>query len=197
MSVVSASIWMFVDVMAGHSYSSPVIPVWNALVRLGFFLITSTLLEALKNRIRREENLSRTDSLTGINNSRAFREWLNHHLSISGRFGQTLTPGYVDLDNFKQVNDNLGHSAGDLVLRAVGSVLSASVRSTDVVGRLGVAVFKRLPRDADEALAMADALMYEVKKGSKNEVRYSEIDAEAQAFHAAGNRTRAARGPAY
>lgn len=216
--IISAAAWMFVDLLSGHQYSSMYIPIWNTSVRLGFFIITFSLLEALRNHIKLEENLSRMDSLTRINNSRAFKEWLNHYLSISARFSHPVALGYIDLDNFKHVNDTMGHSAGDQVLRAVGEILSSSVRSTDIVGRIGgdeyavllpdtdlsgatllfdklhqqlmnemnqnswpigfsvgVAVFRHLPKNADEALGIADRLMYQVKKNSKNTIMYHEI----------------------
>lgn len=235
--IISAAVWMFVDVLAGHQYYGMLIPLWNALVRFGFFIITLSLLGALKNHMRQEENLSRTDSLTGINNSRAFKEWLNHYLSISSRFGHSVTLGYIDLDNFKRLNDTMGHSAGDQVLHAVAAILSSTVRSDDIVGRIGgdefavllpntdrrgatilfdkllqrllsemnqhswpigfsvgVAVFKRLPKHADEALGIADRIMYQVKKNSKNSVQYDEIAEAARQGHSTGAPGRAVDG---
>jgi len=216
---VSAAAWVLFDLLAGHQYTSFFIPIWNTIVRLGFFLITSSLLEMLRNHIKQEESLSRTDSLTGINNSRAFMEGLNHYLSVSARIKHTLVLGYIDLDNFKEVNDTMGHSVGDQVLRTVGAILSSSVRSSDIVGRVGgdefavllpdtdskgatmlfdklhqlllsemhrnswpvgfstgVAVFEHLPRNSDEALGIADRLMYEIKNSTKNRIIYRIIE---------------------
>lgn len=221
--IISATVWMFVDLQTGHQYSNIMVPLWNTLVRFGFFIITMSLLRRLRNRIEVEESLSRTDSLTGINNSRAFKEWLNHYLAISGRFSHSLALGYIDLDNFKHVNDTMGHSEGDQVLRSVGAILSSSVRSTDIVGRIGgdeyavllpdtdrkgstllfdklhhhllremkqnswpigfsvgVAIFRHLPKNADEALGIADRLMYQIKISSKNKVEYYEITEDSQ-----------------
>ena len=136
-SILSAILWMTIDDLAGHTYTHGWIPYWNAFVRFGFFMIVMTLLTTLKTHLVMETRLSRTDALTGINNSRAFREWLEHYRQACRRFGQSLALGYIDLDNFKHVNDTMGHSTGDKVLVAVGEVLASAVRSTDIVGRMG------------------------------------------------------------
>jgi diguanylate cyclase (GGDEF)-like protein len=220
-SIICAAAWMYIDLLSGNQYSSKLIPIWNMFVRFGFFMITLSLLDVLRNHLSQEEKMSRIDSLTGINNSRSLKGWLTHYISISNRLNHSIVLGYIDLDNFKHVNDTLGHSAGDQVLSTVGEILSSSVRSTDIVGRIGgdefavllpatdrkgatllfdklhqllvdamkkksfpigfsigVAVFMRLPKNADEALGIADSLMYQVKKSSKNSVKYDMITEE-------------------
>jgi diguanylate cyclase (GGDEF)-like protein len=236
-SVASAATWMYADLLAGHVYSKGWIPFWNAAVRLGFFTIILSLSMALRKHLRREELLSRTDPLTGVYNLRAFKEWLSHYVLICGRYKQSMALGYIDLDNFKHINDTVGHSAGDRVLRAVGSILSSSVRNTDIVGRVGgdefvvllpnielggatalfeklhqrllnemhanswpvgfsvgVALFSTPPRSADEALRLADEIMYKVKNSSKNRVMYEVITRQVQPGHAAGEQERAIAG---
>ncbi len=80
--------------------------------------------------------LSRTDPLTGLVNRRSFVDELQQRLSgvAGGRSGALL---YLDLDNFKPVNDRLGHARGDAALIAVAQLLRESTRSSDLVGRLG------------------------------------------------------------
>src|SRR5438477_364300 len=80
---------------------------------------------------------ARTDSLTGLVNRRAFDDRLGRELETAGSFGYELTLVMCDLDNFKAINDRYGHLAGDEVLRAVGRVLSESVRDRDIAARYG------------------------------------------------------------
>ncbi|MBI4184284.1 MAG: GGDEF domain-containing protein [Proteobacteria bacterium] len=78
-----------------------------------------------------------TDELTGLLNRRAFESELRHAVAAARRYGEGGVLIYIDLDNFKPVNDRFGHAAGDHVLRQVARLLKASVRETDFVGRLG------------------------------------------------------------
>lgn len=83
--------------------------------------------------------LAETDELTGLANRRKFFETLRAELQRLWRAPQEtrLTLLLVDLDNFKEINDTLGHGAGDLVLKAVAAALARSVRTTDTVARIG------------------------------------------------------------
>jgi len=136
-AVLSCLSWYLADAHAGHAYSHPAIPYWNALVRLGFFLVTGLLIAALAAGLRRQRALARTDSLTGLYGRRAFEERLEHDLALARRHGRPLTLVYVDLDNFKSLNDSRGHAAGDDALRRTARILEAATRRTDTVARLG------------------------------------------------------------
>lgn len=137
MCVVSAITWLLADYLTEHEYSFHAILVWNALVRLGFFVIVALSLAKIKSMNKELEKLSRTDALTGALNWRGFVEVAEKELYRSRRFGHSLTLTYVDLDNFKQVNDRSGHQEGDRVLHAVVDTLKSNTRPTDVVARLG------------------------------------------------------------
>jgi putative two-component system response regulator len=93
--------------------------------------------EQLMNLNHRLENLAITDDLTGLYNRREAMRRLEEQWSLSDRYQRPLTVVTLDIDHFKQVNDQHGHSAGDMVLREVSSVLTGCVRSTDTVCRIG------------------------------------------------------------
>ena len=91
--------------------------------------------------------LARTDALTGLSNRAAFLERLNLEFSRAKRGSNQFAVHYLDLDHFKDVNDTLGHPAGDGVLREVAKRLSACVRETDMVARFGGDEFAVLQDD--------------------------------------------------
>ena len=77
------------------------------------------------------------DSLTGLANRGLFHDRLNQALARATRSDKRIAVVFIDLDNFKAVNDNFGHKVGDDVLRAIADALRAAVRQTDTVARLG------------------------------------------------------------
>ncbi len=77
------------------------------------------------------------DSLTGLYNRRRFQEELAHQIALAQRFGHDSALLFVDLDEFKYVNDTLGHRSGDEYLIRVARLLKGSLREVDVIGRLG------------------------------------------------------------
>jgi diguanylate cyclase (GGDEF)-like protein/PAS domain S-box-containing protein len=108
--------------------------------------------EKLKVALESEKNLSRVDFLTNISNRRAFTEILQKEAARSRRYKRPLTLAYIDLDNFKQVNDQLGHELGDELLRLVAQTICANIRGTDTLARLGGDEFALLlPETGEEA----------------------------------------------
>ena len=165
---ISAVAWLFADYATGHVYSNRLIPFWNAAVRLGFFLLTSFLLAELKRALGKEQALARVDGLTGLLNSRTFKESCRGLILLAARHEHPAAVGYIDLDDFKALNDSSGHAGGDLVLRAVAAALNRAARDTDVVARLGgdeFAVF--LPEtDAAGARVVFDRIREELAETS-------------------------------
>lgn len=97
----------------------------------------SSHLKQQDQRIAELENLATTDALTKILNRRGFEQILVHELSVARRHGVGGVLIFVDLDEFKPINDTLGHAAGDEVLQTVSNLLQGHVRDTDYVARLG------------------------------------------------------------
>ncbi len=152
-SLLSSAAWLLADTLPGQLYSHPSIPVWNALVRFGFFVITVTMLASLRSALAREQSWARTDPLTGLANGRLFREILREEISRSRRYSHRMSLAYLDLDNFKSINDRLGHATGDEVLRAIGALLKSNCRGSDTAARLAGDEFALLMPEAGEPVA--------------------------------------------
>jgi diguanylate cyclase (GGDEF)-like protein len=91
----------------------------------------------LNARVRTLESLAKTDELSGLLNRRGFYDAVRRELQTSARHNETGVLAYIDLDDFKPINDTLGHAAGDEVLRVVGRQLGTNIRATDFAARLG------------------------------------------------------------
>lgn len=110
----------------------------------------------VENVVNRErlKHLGLTDSLTQVNNRRYIERRLIEEIGRSRRGGNPLSCMYIDIDHFKQINDEIGHQAGDEVLRGVAERIKAELRLSDALGRFGGEEFIVLLGDADEADAI-------------------------------------------
>ena len=136
-SLVSAGVWLGTDMASGHLYPQLFTPFWNTFIRLSFFVIITLLLSALRRAMEHEAQSARTDNLTGAINTRAFYESLRREIDRLERYGHFFTLVYIDLDNFKIVNDQFGHVAGDQALQVVVDFIRGHIRRIDIVARLG------------------------------------------------------------
>jgi diguanylate cyclase (GGDEF)-like protein len=136
-SLVCVVVWLVANALAGATYSSAWIPYWNGFTRLAVFVIVVLLLSALRKGQEHARELARTDSLTGAVNRRWFGELLNLETGRCRRYRRPFSVIYSDIDNFKAVNDQLGHSKGDKLLQTVTATLKHEGRATDIVARLG------------------------------------------------------------
>ncbi len=162
--VMGTITWLVSDIYSNPHYSNPLIPYWNSMVRFGFFLITAYMLSAMRRSMEREKETARTDSLTGACNPRAFMEFAEQELERSRRGRKPLTLVYLDCDNFKTVNDTLGHNTGNNLLIEVVQTMKSCVRPYDIVARLGGDEFAVLfpGLDAKECRAPIDRLQSEL-----------------------------------
>jgi len=110
---------------------------WNIVSTLGIFCVVSLMLFRIRQLLEAESTLSRTDPLTGVMNLRAFTELVEYEIMRLMREGSPFSVAYIDLDNFKLVNDSFGHRQGDELLKAIVGCLNSHLRKTDAVARIG------------------------------------------------------------
>lgn len=149
----------------------------GALATLAFILARQSI------ALRRERNLRQEigqlseqidglisqvgrDPLTGLLNHRAIHERIDHELAFGRAGNHPVAVALIDVDNFKTVNDTLGHQSGDRVLRAVASILTAACRGTDVAARYAGDEFMLLLPGLNEiyAGAVCDRIAQEVRR---------------------------------
>ena len=149
-SISSALTWFAADALTGQAYSQPIIRYWNATVRLGFFIIVTLLLPALKE-LGRAREMARIDYLTGVANRRFLFEIGQRELDRTQRYKNPFTVAYIDLDGFKTVNDRWGHKVGDKLLCIVVNQAKKYLRKVDTIARLGGDEFILLLPETDQA----------------------------------------------
>ncbi|MFZ5866078.1 MAG: GGDEF domain-containing protein [Thermodesulfobacteriota bacterium] len=136
-SLLCAATWLMAEHASGRVYSHPLFLYWNTLVRLGFFLVVTLSLARMRSSWAALEDISRRDPLTGTLNSRAFKETARKEIERTSRHWHPYTLAYMDIDDFKAVNDSHGHAAGDELLVTVAETLADSIRNSDVLARVG------------------------------------------------------------
>ncbi|MFH1808117.1 MAG: diguanylate cyclase [Pseudomonadota bacterium] len=156
-AVLAAITWGLLDVAAGHLYTHPVIAVWNSVTRLAFFGVAAWLYGQLRETLQRERMAATHDGLTGALNRRALLDAVELELERGRRSNRPWSLLYIDLDNFKQLNDRHGHAQGDLALRAVVDEMRRTLRQLDQVARIGGDELVVLLPETAEAAAHSSA----------------------------------------
>jgi diguanylate cyclase len=153
-------------------FKGRVAATWQLAIGVGAFCngllgLTAFALFRFASKETYLRRLATIDILTGLPNRRSFHELLAKFVSKSKSKKQPMGLAFVDLDNFKYVNDSMGHEVGDSLLKHVGEVLKATVRKGDRVCRLGGDEFTILLRDlqsAEEAQQIGDRMLEAVRQ---------------------------------
>ena len=136
-SLMSGIAWFVADVLTAPADVNGAIPYLNLVTKLGFFLVVNFTISSLKVSLEREREMARTDYLTRVANSRYFAEIASNEIKRAGRYFHPFTVAYLDIDDFKSVNDRWGHSTGDQLLALVADTIRGNIRATDSIARLG------------------------------------------------------------
>lgn len=139
-AVAAAAIWLFVNEAYLLPKETTAIFFWNALTRFGIFVLIAysiSLQAKLRIALEREVLRANTDRLTGLLNKGAFHERFEDEMNRARRYHHPLSLAFIDLDNFKQVNDTQGHARGDKLLQDVSTTIVDAIRKTDIAGRIG------------------------------------------------------------
>lgn len=160
LSFSSAFLMLYIEKFLLNLFPNTITPFLNNIFRLIIFLIITYIVSELKISLEKQKELARIDPLTSIANNRAFYEAANMEFEKAKRHGFPISVLYMDLDNFKEVNDRLGHSTGDHLLKMVARTIIKNIRAIDTVARLGGDEFGILltQTGADSAYVVADKI---------------------------------------
>jgi diguanylate cyclase (GGDEF)-like protein len=137
MALAGSVAFYLVDRLVEQSPGNMLVYYWNVVVISGFYFIFAYLLSKIKIILKREKELARTDDITQVANGRAFFEIINQEIMRAHRYSRPFAVAYLDLDNFKAINDQFGHSVGNILLHTAAQAIQNQLRSTDIVARLG------------------------------------------------------------
>ncbi len=135
--VLSVLDWYAAPILSGEVARQSAIERWHVVLELILFLVAIYMTTRLKRTLEQERQYARTDFRTGALNSRAFQEFAEREMARAARNRKSFTVAYIDLDDFKSVNDRYGHSAGDAILQSVSNVMVSNIRGSDVFARIG------------------------------------------------------------
>lgn len=137
MAFLAVGIWIAADYLLAGEISDSLPFFFNGIVRLAIFYFGASLVGSLRRVLQRESRLARQDALTALPNRREFYDLGRRAAAQAQRQGAPLTAVFIDLDHFKEANDQYGHETGDRLLASVADVMRQQVRATDIAGRLG------------------------------------------------------------
>jgi diguanylate cyclase (GGDEF)-like protein len=136
-AVLSSITWLTADVLSRRYLLHPLIYVWNTGTAVATLCVVAWLLSSVRNLLDVERSLARSDPVTGALNYRSFLDALRSEVERGRRYRHAFTLAYMDMDDFKSINDRLGHTAGDQLLRTVTETARTHLRVLDAVARMG------------------------------------------------------------
>ncbi len=137
MAFLGAAMWAVTDIVSERQFSASWLPWANAVTRLVTYSLVAFLAATIRQQFDKEREHATCDVLTGLKNRRAFLSAGASEVERSKRYKHPLAIVFLDLDNFKQLNDTKGHDVGDAALQVSASALLGVLRSSDRVARLG------------------------------------------------------------
>lgn len=152
-AALAAATWLIGDMASERDYRFAWIPWANGLTRFAAYGIVVALVDQVRGQLSREHERANRDPLTGLFNRHALEEFGSREVERSRRYAHPLAVVFMDLDNFKRLNDREGHGTGDAALCAAAAALQGTSRSTDILARWGGDEFVLLlpELDADAA----------------------------------------------
>jgi diguanylate cyclase (GGDEF)-like protein len=153
LAAASAAAWLVAESLQRGELPISAYDFWNILIRGAAYVGIAILLARYRKTLRVERVRARTDYLTGAANAAHFSEMAVQALRRARRSRRPLSIAFVDVDDFKLINDQYGHAAGDRVLQASVAAMRRNVRRGDVVARVGGDEFVMLFPETDEDCA--------------------------------------------
>ena len=183
-AVVATGTWVGANLLGPAAPDSLSLWLWNTIAMLVPFLFVGLVLAQLRSRFDELLVMAVRDPLTGLLNRRGFEHALEREHTRARLLTRPLTLVYLDVDDFKAVNDALGHAAGDELLKLVADVLRHCTTGMDALGRLGGDEFAMLLPElpAQRAAAIAEAVLTGACKTSEDWGRAVTLSVGAATF---------------
>lgn len=184
--------WLMAKLVSYHETES-LAERWEFVASTGFFSFLALIGPAIigTRMIRRHEilhqsfiRLSQEDSLTGLYNRRWLTELLGNEIQRAVRYKSAFSVILMDIDDFKAVNDQFGHQAGDEVLTKIAELIRSSVRATDMAGRWGGEEFVIILPETDisGSFSLADKIRIQIASADLGEIGYRTASFGVTAF---------------